>query len=596
MWDVCLSRIELQPFIPRLDEQFACHKARTTIPVFRLCFLDQSTGGTIDWDWWKHASFYHVYVKSFRDSNNDGIGDIRGVIEKIDHFPDSGIDAIFLSPIFQSPKIDQGYDVSDFMDVDPEFGTMDDLKELITQSHERNLKILLDFVPNHTSDQHQWFVDSVKGVDEYRDFYIWVDAKYDGSGNRQPPNNWLSVFHHSAWSWNETRQQYYLHQFHPTQPDLNFRNPKVVEAMNKVLLFWLDQGIDGFRVDAIPYIFESENLYDEPPSYWPGVPDYEFESLDHVHTKDQPETYELMHQWRQLLDSYSEKNRGHARILMSEAYTTIENTMRYFGTRDGTKLGAHFTFNFFLVGDATAGASAHDIVVSINKWLDNIPPIYTSSWVLSNHDNHRISTRCGPGNIDGFNMLKAILPGIDVTYYGEEIGQENGEILYEENQDLKVKNRGMFEKLCRDFERTPFQWDDSVNAGFNDGAKPWLPVSSKYLETNLKKQKGDGPSHYKVFRELTRIRSNVVLVRGSTVVKSVSEHTILVRRSHDGSSVVLVFNKGVSQVVLNVSEDVSKTNYVEIKSVQSPKEIGYAVDPHHLKMEPHEALIIFCSI
>ena len=194
MWDVCLSRIELQPFIPRLDEQFACHKTRMTIPVFRLCFLDQSTGGTIDWDWWKHASFYHVYVKSFRDSNNDGIGDIRGVIDKIDHFPDSGIDAIFLSPIFRSPKIDQGYDVSNFMDVDPEFGTMDDLKELITQSHERNVKILLDFVPNHTSDQHQWFVDSVKVVDEYRDFYVWVDAKYDGSGNRQPPNNWVTKY------------------------------------------------------------------------------------------------------------------------------------------------------------------------------------------------------------------------------------------------------------------------------------------------------------------------------------------------------------------------------------------------------------------
>ncbi|XP_044254966.1 maltase 2-like [Tribolium madens] len=553
------------------------------------------TKNLVDWDWWKHASFYHIYVKSFKDSNNDGIGDIRGIVEKLDHFSESGVDAIFLSPIFASPQIDQGYDISDFCDVDPIYGSLNDLEELIHKSHDREIKLLLDFVPNHTSDQHQWFIDSVNGIEDYKDYYVWADPQFDEQGNRKPPNNWLSVFDNSAWEWNDKRQQYYFHQFDVTQPDLNFYNPKVVKEMKDILLFWLDFGVDGFRVDAIPYIFEHQDLLDEPKSHFPNCDPTNFDYLQHIYTKDQKETYDLMHEWRKLIDDYSQKHGGNARILMTEAYTTLHNTMLYFGTPDGSKLGAHFTFNFNLVGDVQRWASAYDIVESINKWLREIPEIYASSWVLSNHDNHRVATRCGSKNVDGFNMLKAILPGIDVTYYGEEIGQENGEILFEENQDIKAKTWDLFQRLGRDFERTPFHWDDSNNAGFNDGAKPWLPVSKKYKETNLKKQKeSEGLSHYKIFQALNKIRKDPVLISGNVLIKALNEHTIFVKRSYNCASVILIFNKSEYEVFVNVDEDISTKNCIELKSVDSSRELKSAINPSAIQLEPHEALLVFC--
>lgn len=358
---------------------------------------------------------------------------------------------------------------------------------------------------------------------------------------------------------------------------MNFYNPKVVEEMNKILLFWLDFGVDGFRIDAIPHIFEHKDLLDEPQSHLPNCDPTNFDYLQHIYIKDQKETFDITHSWRQLLDNYTEKHGGDARILVTEGYTTLHNTMLYFGNPDGSQLRAHFTFNFMLVGDVQGSSSAYQIVESINKWLWAIPQIYTSNWVLSNHDNNRVATRSGPRNVDGLNMLKALLPGIDVTYYGEEIGQENGKVSFEETQDIRVKNLECYNTLCRDFARTPFHWDDSVNAGFNTGAKPWLPVSEKYKETNLKKQKAEELSHYKIFQALAKLRKNPVLLSGNTEVKALNEETIFVKRRFEGSAVVLLFNKGDHETVVNVCDDVPVKNFIEIKSVESNRELKWVL-------------------
>ena len=340
--------------------------------------------------------------------------------------------------------------------------------------------------------------------------------------------------------------------------------------------FWLDKGVDGFRIDAVPYLFENEDLLDEPLSNLPGYNSTDYEYLDHIYTQNLPETLDMIYQWRQVVDDFVTENGGDARVLMTEAYADINTTMLYFGSADGTRLGAHFSFNFNLITDLNINSTAQDVVDSVNKWLQAIPDIYTSNWVLGNHDNHRVATRLGPDNVDGFNMLKSLLPGVAVTYNGEEIGQENGEVSYEEGQDPSARDPDIFDAVSRDFERTPYQWDDTVNAGFNTGAKPWLPVSEKYHETNLKIEIATaGSSHYKVYQDLAKLRSNEVLLSGDVAIKAVTEDVVLLKRRYENDSVVLLFNKGEEAVDVDVSEDVSTRNGILIKSINSTKELGY---------------------
>ncbi|RZC42683.1 Alpha-amylase and/or Glyco hydro 70 domain containing protein [Asbolus verrucosus] len=476
-----------------------------------------------DLNWWKHAVFYQIYPRSFKDSNNDGIGDLRGIIETLDHFPNLGVNAVWLSPIFKSPQVDQGYDISDYRDVDPDYGTIEDLQELIQEAHAKGIRVILDFVPNHTSDKHQWFIDSIKGIEEYRDYYIWANAKTDDNGNRVPPNNWISSFKNSAWTWNEERQQYYLHQFASAQPDLNYRNPKVVEAMKDVLRFWLDQGIDGFRIDAITHLFEDKDLPDEPKSGLPGYNDTDYEYLNHIYTINLPETFDMVYQWRQLVDDYTKQDGGDQRVLMTEAYSDVNHTMLYYGTADGRRLGAHFTFNFNFIKNIDIDSTAYDIVDNaINKWLNAIPAIYT-----------------------------------------------------------------------RDFERTPYQWDTSINAGFNTGAKPWLPVSEKYLKTNLQQEEEtDGSSHYKIYQALVEIRGSPTIVSGDVEVEAINENVILMKRSYDQSSIAVFFNKGNEDVVVSVNDYVPNDNNIEIKSINSLRDMGSSIDPANLNLDAHEALVI----
>ncbi|XP_066245462.1 maltase 1-like [Euwallacea similis] len=451
-------------------------------------------------DWYKTTILYQIYPRSFEDSNNDGIGDLQGITQKLEYLATLGVGAIWISPIYPSPLADMGYDVSDYRSIAPEYGTLDDFKNLIAVAHKKGIKVLLDFVPNHTSDEHSWFNSSAFRVSGYEDYYVWADGKVDDDGNQLPPNNWLSAWDGSAWTWHETRQQYFLHQYGVRQPDLNYRSERVQQEIRDIWTYWLDMGVDGFRIDAITKAYEDEQLRDEPKT----SDNNDYNSLDHVYTKDQVETFELVYSWRKFLDNYTTANGGDARIMVTEASTSMKNVTRYYG--NSTNPGAHFSFNF-LMFSANSGWSAGSIYDNIKNWVTSLSQDLPNNWLTGSHDCQRVASRVGTKFIDGYNMLMLFLRGATVTYQGEEIGQEDGAVTCEEGQDPRaIDDCSTYNQRSRDFERTPFQWDNTTNAGFNTGAKPWLPVSSKYVDTNLESEINQENSHYDVYKQMAHLK------------------------------------------------------------------------------------------
>ncbi|KAF5284654.1 hypothetical protein FQR65_LT13485 [Abscondita terminalis] len=546
-----------------------------------LCVLAAYVASAANLDWWQNAVIYQIYPRSFKDSNNDGTGDLGGVIQKLDHLVDAGVTALWLSPIYKSPQVDFGYDISDFRDVDPLFGTMDTFKELVQKAKAKGLRVVLDFVPNHSSNLHDWFNKSENSVPGYEDYYIWKD----GDPNK-PPNSWTSYFHGPTWTYSQIRKQWYFHQFSYGQPDLNYRNPKVVQEMKDVLVFWLDLGVDGFRIDIITALFEDINYPDGPENEW-------------FYRNDQPETYDMVYQWRALLDEYQKTHGGDTRVMMTESYSDAAQLFPYYG--NATHEGAHFPFNFWFINHLNKDSSAGDIKSVIDQWVNGIPKKYTANWVLGNHDQHRVATRYGSQRIDGLNMIAMLLPGVAVTYNGEEIGMENGEVSWDQGWDPQGCNGNPedWEKNSRDFERTPYQWDDSVNAGFNEGFKTWLPVSSKYTTVNLAAQlTNDLKSHYRIYQELVKLRQTDTLKFGDLKTIALSSNVLVIVRNLQGnSSYVVVVNVGGDSVVADLSgSGLPSQLIVKIPSVQSLKNPGSAVSANAISLVGNEALVLVTEV
>ncbi|XP_015183315.1 PREDICTED: uncharacterized protein LOC107070028 [Polistes dominula] len=465
--------------------------------------------------WWKNAVFYQIYPRSFMDLNNDGIGDLNGITSKLEHFVDAGVDGIWLSPIYASPMVDFGYDISDFRAIHPDFGTMKDFEALLAKAKKLGLKLVLDLVPNHTSHEHEWFKKALAGIKKYKDYYIWKKGrKNDGV---TPPNNWISVFSGPAWTYNETMKEWYFHQFEYRQPDLNYSNPDVRAEMEEVIRFWLRKGIDGFRVDAVPHLFEVDDLRDEPRSFDPTTTERDYAYLDHIYTKDDPRTYELVQSWRKVLDDYANANNEDEKVMMTEAYTDLQNTTKYYD------YGSHIPFNFKLITDVNHTSSATEFKDTIESWIREMPKNGVANWVLGNHDRSRTISRY-PKRGNQMLMLPMILPGVAVTYYGEEIGMvDKRDISWEDTQDPQACNAGKdkYSERSRDPNRTPFQWDYTVNAGFNNGSKTWLPVHENYKVLNLLDQTNStDQSYYKIYRSLIKLRkTSRVLKEGSLKLK-----------------------------------------------------------------------------
>jgi alpha-glucosidase len=440
-------------------------------------------------EWWQHGIIYQIYPRSYADSKGDGVGDLRGILERIDYLEWLGVDAIWISPIYPSPMKDFGYDVSQYKGIHPMFGTLEDFDELVEAIHSRGMKLILDFVPNHTSDQHPWFLESRSSRDNpKRDFYIWKDPAPDGG----PPNNWLAHFGGIAWEFDSATGQYYYHAFLKEQPDLNWRNPQVVEAMLGVLRFWLERGVDGFRVDVLYHVIKDDQFRDDPPNpNW--VPEQgPYNQLLHVFSTDRPEVHDVVRQMRQVLEEYGDG------VMIAEIWLPVEQLVTYYG--DGGS-GTHLPLNFQLI---ELQWNAERIRQAIRTYEDLLPRGGWPNWVLGNHDMHRVASRIGQAQARVAAMMLLMLRGTPTMYYGDEIGMTNVPIPPHRVQDPYEKSvPGL--GLGRDPERTPMHWSDAPNAGFSD-KEPWLPVGEDHRTCNVEAQKTDPTSMLSLYRALIDLR------------------------------------------------------------------------------------------
>ncbi|XP_024888279.1 alpha-glucosidase-like [Temnothorax curvispinosus] len=505
-------------------------------------------------EWWQSMSLYQIYPRSFKDSDGDGIGDLKGIMSKLEHFTESNVDAFWLSPIYPSPMVDFGYDISDFVNIDETFGTMKDFEALTKAVHNASMKIIMDFVPNHSSDQHEWFQKSLQSIEPYTDYYVWHKGKVLPNGTVTVPNNWVSVFRGSAWTWREERQAYYLHQFTPEQPDLNFENENVVNAMKDVMRFWLDKGVDGFRVDAIPHLCEDVRFLDEPLTGNPNPEDYGY--THKIYTKDLPRTYEIVKGWREVTDEYSE------RVMMMEAYANMTMTMKYY------VYGAHFPFNFGFVAETNQDSKATDFKRLIDRWMVNMPVLRgTANWVAGNHDKSRLVSRYGRQRAEAITMITLLLPGVGVTYNGEEIGMEDTWISWEDTKDPQGCNAGRdgYEKASRDPARTPFQWDDTTSAGFSTNPKTWLPVNKNYVTLNLAAQKKQNNSYYALYKAVSALRKWPAVKRGTLTTKLLGDDVLaFTRKADEEQSVYVVVNFANEEKIVDLSTLVHVSNQLNV--------------------------------
>lgn len=524
------------------------------VTVVIVCVVVGEDNVGSDLEFWQTEIIYQVYPRSLLDADRDGTGDLPGVTSKAEYLAGLGVGAVWLSPFFQSPMKDFGYDISNYTAVDPIFGTMADFEEMVAELHRRGLKVILDFVPNHTSDQHEWFLKSVKREDPYTDYFVWADSEgTDEEGLPIPPNNWLSVFRGSAWEWSEERKQFYYHQFLAAQPDLNFRCDAVREEMKNVLTFWMDKGVDGFRVDAVKHLYEVEDLsLDEPLAPGHHNPS-DYDSLQHPYTSNQPENLDAVREWRKLLDARSEK------AFMVEVFgDTVEEVMNYYGTEEDPL--ADFPFNFQLIDnlESRKRLDGESLKATVSLWLDNLPAGKWPNWVLGNHDKNRVSSRLGTDLIDALNMVILLLPGTPVTYYGEEIGMEDTFISWEDTVDPSGCRWGpdLYQKYSRDPARTPMQWDNRDFAGFTNGSSTWLPVNPNYPKVNVARQVSASASHLKVYQQLAQLRREDTFLRGNTTFPVTTKDVFSFMRSLEGSdSYLIVVNTNEEEIKADLLKD-----------------------------------------
>ncbi|MFX0016526.1 MAG: alpha-amylase family glycosyl hydrolase [Promethearchaeota archaeon] len=492
--------------------------------------------------WWHKAVFYHIYPRSFADSTNNGIGDLQGIINKLEYLQKLGIDAIWLSPFFPSPQKDYGYDISDYRSINPEYGSMQDFEELLKNVHSLGIKIILDMVLNHTSDEHQWFLESrASRTNPKRDWYIWIEGK--GKNGKKPPNNWRSIIGGSAWEWDDQTKQFYLHQFLPCQPDLNWRNPEVQEEMLNSMQFWLDKGVDGFRLDIIHVLFEDKYFRNNPHS-WRLLPSYN--STAYLFQKPQytsflPETIEMCLRIRKVIDSYTPN-----RILVGEAWMGGPSIIYplYGNNNDGLNL----VFNFKFMKQRFSSRKFNETIQETEKILKEP---YWPCYVFSNHDEKRMISRYGNNEKKArlMSLLLLTLRGTPFIYYGEEIGMQQVKIPKKSLKDpiasLKVMGIPIGKFFGRDGCRTPMQWTpSSKNAGFssNPSIKPWLPISIASSSINVLAQENDEKSMLSFFKSIIHLRKSEESLReGILELDPLKNTKVLVYKRKVDQEGILVF-------------------------------------------------------
>ena len=484
--------------------------------------------------WWRGAAIYQIYPRSFLDANGDGVGDLAGITRRLDYVASLGVDAVWVSPFFTSPMADFGYDVADYCDIDPIFGTLADFDAMAARAHELGLKLLLDQVYSHTSDQHAWFTASRASRDNAKaDWFVWADAKPDGS----PPNNWQSVFGGPAWTWDARRRQYYLHNFLSSQPQLNVHNPAVQDALLGVAKFWLERGADGFRIDALNFAMHDPELRDNPPAQEDGrVRTRPFDFQQQRFNQSHPDIKGFVERIRALTDSYP------AAFTMAEVGgKEAEREMKLF-TAGEARLNSAYGFDFLYAPALTPKLVAH----ALELW-PNAPDVGWPSWAFENHDAPRAVSRwCAPQHKDAFARAKlllfAALRGNIVLYQGEELGLDQVAIPYEQLQDPEaIANWPL--TLSRDGARTPMPWQAQDEFGGFSGAAPWLPVGDDNLSRAVDRQEGDPGSLLNLTRAAIALRNgNEALRWGQCSVPHAGTEVLVLRRNHGARSVDCVVN------------------------------------------------------
>jgi alpha-glucosidase len=514
--------------------------------------------------WWREGVFYQIYPRSFQDSNGDGIGDLAGITARLDHLNDGtpkslGIDAIWLSPFYRSPMADFGYDVSDYRDVDPTFGNLADFDRLLAEAHRRNIRVIVDLVPGHTSDQHPWFLAARSSRDNpKRNYYVWADPRRGGG----PPNNWRAVFKRvgSAWTLDEKSGQYYLHHFLSEQPDLNWWNDEVRAEIDDVMRFWLERGADGFRIDVASGLIRDERLRDNPPFHFRGWPRRRNWDLEEVH--------DIHRRWRKILDSYD----GDRMAVGEIGVRDLRRLVRYYGDDDELQL----SFNFHFLEQPWVAERFRRVV---EEWERLLPEHAWPDYTLSNHDRSRAVSRYGPERAGVAAVMLLTLRGTPFIYYGEEIGMT----------DVPIPPDRVVDIDGRDPERTPMQWDASTNAGFSTAA-PWLPLAADHAKRNVAAQRDDPGSLFSLYRRLSWLRkSSPALRRGSYQTLAGPRGVFAYSREADGERVLIALNftkapqrtslgSGTAKVALS-TDHTRDRSAVDLADVELGADEGVIISP-----------------
>jgi len=529
--------------------------------------------------WWQHAVFYEIYPRSFMDSNNDGVGDLRGIDSKLDYLKSLGVDAIWITPCYPSPQVDFGYDVADYENIDPMYGTLADFDRLEKDAKKHGIRIIMDFVMNHTSDQHPWFIDSRSSrTAAKRDWYMWHDGKAPGV----PPNNWISTFGGSAWTFDAKTGQFYYHYFYPQQPDLNWHNPAVHDAMFDVTRWWYQRGVAGFRLDAVDTLFEDPAMRDNP--VLPGLNKYGDPKEEDLYNTKLPEVHDVLRDLRKVADE-------HSAVLIGETWTKDVNELKQYYGDHSNELQMPMDFMFTKVDKLSPPEFRRQIaaVDSAGGW-----PVF----VLSNHDIVRSYVRYGDGQHNQaiaklMASLYLTLRGTPIMYYGEEIGMENNDPVRKEDVKDPIGRVGWPQEKGRDGERTPMQWDDGPNAGFARGT-PWLPVPPSYKTVNVASELKDPSSILNIYRSLLALRhQNRALLDGDYVALNENDANVLsYLRRYKNEAVLVVLN--MSAQPQEVSFDLAAQGFAAksahtLLSTMAPGSKENALS--HLSLEPFSVYI-----
>ncbi|MCD4672178.1 MAG: DUF3459 domain-containing protein [Anaerolineaceae bacterium] len=528
-----------------------------------------------DFLWWRDGVIYQIYPRSFADSSGDGLGDLNGITEQLDYIQSLGVDAIWLSPIYPSPDADFGYDVSDYTNIDPRFGTLEDFDRLLQAAHQRGLRIVLDLVLNHTSDQHAWFLESRSDKSNpYHDWYLWRDPAPSGG----PPNNWASVFGGSGWEFDPQRKQYYFHMFYKEQPDVNWRNPQVRQAMLNVFRFWLERGVDGFRLDVFNCYFKDAGFRSNPAKT--GI--RKFDRQEHIYDNDQPEMLPLLEEIRSLLDEYPE------RYAIGETFlATARKAAQY--SAPG-RLHAAFNFDFLKYR-----WKPRFFLNGVQRWEQALHPETWPTYVLNNHDVRRIATRVGKGEDDErLKVAAAFLltqRGTPFLYYGEEIGMRD--IPVRKRSEIKdpVGKRYWPIMVGRDGCRSPMQWNDEAQAGFTSGT-PWLPVHENAGQRNVAAQEADPESLLHFYRQLLQIRRNTPALRRGMIITLTNDPRAILGylRQTTEQTVLVALNFSKRYIPLVLGRELRNADWKVLLSNKGPREAE--IENGALPLAPNEACIL----